>query len=167
MITDPSYAGQIINFTYPHIGNYGVTAADDEAKRPSCRGVVVRELSRRRSNWRSEGDLDTYLRSEGIPGIAGVDTRRLTRHVRENGAMPAAFGNASFEQLTKAASSEPGTTGVDLVSAVTTSKAYEVEGGHLRVVAYDLGIKKSIVDQLSEIATVFVVPAQTLSLIHI
>ena len=81
VITDPSYAGQIINFTYPHIGNYGVTAADDEAKRPSCRGVVVRELSRRRSNWRSEGDLDTYLRSEGIPGIAGVDTRRLTRHL--------------------------------------------------------------------------------------
>ena len=163
VITDPSYAGQIINFTYPHIGNYGVTAADDEAKRPSCRGVVVRELSRRRSNWRSEGDLDTYLRSEGIPGIAGVDTRRLTRHVRENGAMPAAFGSTSFEQLTKAASSEPGTTGVDLVSAVTTSKAYEVEGGHFRVVAYDLGIKKSIVEQLSEIATVFVVPAHTTS----
>ena len=163
VITDPSYAGQIINFTYPHIGNYGVTAADDEAKRPSCRGVVVRELSRRRSNWRSEGDLDTYLRSEGIPGIAGVDTRRLTRHVRENGAMPAAFGSTSFEQLTKAASSEPGTTGVDLVSAVTTSKAYEVQGGHFRVVAYDLGIKKSIVEQLSEIATVFVVPAHTTS----
>ena len=77
--------------------------------------------------------------------------------------MPAAFGSTSFEQLTKAASSEPGTTGVDLVSAVTTSKAYEVQGGHFRVVAYDLGIKKSIVEQLSEIATVFVVPAQTTS----
>ena len=163
VITDPSYAGQIINFTYPHLGTYGGTAADDEAERPFCRGVVVRELSRRRSNWRSEGDLDTYLRSEGIPGIAGVDTRRLTRHVRENGAMPAAFGSTSFEQLTKAASSEPGTTGVDLVSAVTTSKAYEVQGGHFRVVAYDLGIKKSIVEQLSEIATVFVVPAHTTS----
>ena len=163
VITDPSYAGQIINFTYPHIGNYGVTRADDEAEHPFCRGVVVRELARRRSNWRSEGDLDTYLRSEGIPGIAGVDTRRLTRHVRENGAMPAAFGSISLELLAQAASSEPGTTGVDLVSAVTTSKAYEVEGGHFRVVAYDLGIKKSIVEQLSEIATVFVVPAHTTS----
>ena len=163
VITDPSYAGQIINFTYPHIGNYGVTGADDEAKHPSCRGVVVRELARRRSNWRSEGDLDTYLRSEGIPGIAGVDTRRLTRHVRENGAMPAAMGSASVDLLAKAALSEPGTTGVDLVSTVTTPEAYEVEGGHVRVVAYDLGIKKSIVEQLSEIATVFVVPAQTTS----
>ena len=77
--------------------------------------------------------------------------------------MPAAFGSTSLELLTKAASSEPGTTGVDLVSGVTTSKAYEVEGGDFRVVAYDLGIKKSIVEQLSEIATVFVVPAQTTS----
>ena len=83
VITDPSYAGQIINFTYPHIGNYGVTADDNEAKQPFCRGVVVREMARRRSNWRSEGDLDSYLRSQGVPGIAGVDTRRLTRHVRE------------------------------------------------------------------------------------
>jgi len=163
VITDPSYAGQIINFTYPHIGNYGVTDADVEAKRPFCRGVVVRELARRRSNWRSQNDLDAYLRSEGIPGIAGVDTRRLTRHVRENGAMPAALGYASIDLLAQAASSEPGTTGVDLVSSVTTSKAYEVGNGKFKVVAYDLGIKKSIVEQLSDLATVFVVPAHTTS----
>ena len=163
VITDPSYAGQIINFTYPHIGNYGVSNADVEARRPFCRGIVVRDLARRRSNWRSEGDLESYLRAEGIPGIAGIDTRRLTRHVRENGAMPAAFGSASLDLLVEAAASEPGTEGVDLVSSVTTPQIYEVGQGNFRVVAYDLGIKKSIVDQLSEIATVFVVPAHTSS----
>ena len=78
------YAGQIITFTYPHIGNYGVTAADDESRRPFCRGVVVRELARRRSSWRSDGDLDDLLRRHGIAGIAGIDTRRLTRHIRDD-----------------------------------------------------------------------------------
>src|SRR5213082_1424772 len=92
VITDPSYAGQIITFTYPHIGNYGVTAVDDEAARPYARGVIVRDLARRRSNWRSEGDLDAFLRRTGVPGIAGVDTRRLTRHLRDRGAVPGAFG---------------------------------------------------------------------------
>ena len=106
VITDPSYAGQIINFTYPHIGNYGVSNADVEARRPFCRGIVVRDLARRRSNWRSEGDLESYLMAEGIPGIAGIDTRRLTRHVRENGAMPAAFGSASLDLLVEAAASD-------------------------------------------------------------
>ena len=163
VITDPSYAGQIINFTYPHIGNYGVTVADNEAKRPFCRGVVVRELTRRRSNWRSEGGLDAYLRSEGVPGIAGVDTRRLTRHVRENGAMPGALGSAPLSRLEEAAASEPGTNGIDLVSEVTTSELYQAGDGPFRVVAYDLGIKKSIVQQLSDIATVLVVPAGTTS----
>src|SRR5438874_85639 len=79
VITDPSYAGQIITFTYPHIGNYGVTPDDDESVRPHCRGVVIRELTRRPSSWRSADDLDTFLRRHDIPGIAGVDTRRLTR----------------------------------------------------------------------------------------
>ena len=90
VITDPSYAGQIINFTYPHIGNYGVTTADSEAPKAFCRGVIVRELSRRRSNWRSEDDLDSFLRSEKIPGIAGLDTRGGKRmaYTRDNGAMP-------------------------------------------------------------------------------
>src|SRR5205085_10064394 len=72
VLTDPSYAGQVITFTYPHIGNYGVNPVDAESRRPFCRGVVVRELSRRPSNWRSSGDLDTYLRRHGVPGIAGV-----------------------------------------------------------------------------------------------
>ena len=161
VITDPSYAGQIINFTYPHIGNYGVTADDNEAKQPFCRGVVVREMARRRSNWRSEGDLDSYLRSQGVPGIAGVDTRRLTRHVRENGAMPGALGSGSVAGLTEAAQAEPGTDGVDLVGLVTTKHSYQEGDGPFRVVAYDLGIKRSIVEQLAEVATVIVVPANT------
>ena len=163
VITDPSYAGQIINFTYPHIGNYGVTTADSEAPKAFCRGVIVRELSRRRSNWRSEDDLDSFLRSEKIPGIAGLDTRRLTRYVRDNGAMPGAFGAASIEQLSAAAQSEPGTSGIDLVSHVTTKERYTLGEGQRLVVAYDLGIKKSIVEQLAEIATVVVVPAHTSS----
>ena len=88
VITDPSYAGQIIAFTYPHIGNYGTTPTDAESRRPFCRGVVIRDLARRRSNWRSDASLDAFLARHGIAGIAGVDTRRLTRHVRDYGAMP-------------------------------------------------------------------------------
>jgi carbamoyl-phosphate synthase small subunit len=88
VISDPSYAGQIITFTYPHIGNYGVSVADEESRRPFCRGVIIRDLARRRSSWRSEGDLDAYLRRHGIPAIAGVDTRRLTRHIRDAGSGP-------------------------------------------------------------------------------
>src|SRR3954470_18695560 len=103
VITDPSYAGQIIAFTYPHIGNYGVTPDDAESRRPACRGVVVRDLARRRSNWRSEGDLGEYLRRAGVPGIAGVDTRRLTRHIRAAGALPGAFGTADPDALLDAA----------------------------------------------------------------
>lgn len=161
VITDPSYAGQIINFTYPHIGNYGVTSADDEARRPFCRGVVIRDLARRQSNWRAEGDLDGFLRAQGVPGIAGVDTRRLTRHVREHGAMAGAFGSADEATLRAAAETEPGTAGVDLVSSVTTPEPYTFGSGRYRVVAYDLGIKRAIVEQLGDIATVEVVPAGT------
>src|SRR6266508_1408504 len=99
VITDPSYAGQIITFTYPHIGNYGVTPADDESRQPFCRGVIVRDLARRRSSWRSDGDLSSFLARAGVAGIAGVDTRRLTRHIREAGAMPGAFGTAAETTL--------------------------------------------------------------------
>ena len=161
VISDPSYAGQIITFTYPHIGNYGTNAEDDESRRPFCRGVVVRDLARRHSSWRAEADLDEYLRRHGVPGIAGVDTRRLTRHIREAGSMPGAFGTAPEAELKAAAAAEPGTDGVDLVATVTTDEPYTVEGGRWRVVAYDFGIKRTILRRLARLATVEVVPAST------
>lgn len=159
VITDPSYAGQIITFTYPHIGNYGTTPADDESRRPFCRGVVVRDLARRRSNWRSSDDLSAFLTRTGIPGIAGVDTRRLTRHIREAGSMPAAFGTADETALKAAAAAEPGTDGIDLVATVTCDAPYTVGSGPFRVVAYDYGVKATMLQNLSRIATVEVVPA--------
>jgi carbamoyl-phosphate synthase small subunit len=161
IITDPSYAGQIVTFTYPHIGNYGTAPADDEAPRAHCRGIVIRELARRRSNWRSDRDLDAFLRAHDLAGIAGVDTRRLTRHLRDAGAMPGAFGTADEATVKQAAVSEPGTDGVDLVATVTTRSPYTVGTGPRRVVAYDFGIKRSILNQLGSIATVEVVPAST------
>jgi carbamoyl-phosphate synthase small subunit len=161
VITDPSYAGQIITFTYPHIGNYGATPLDDEAPRPHCRGVVVRELARRESSWRSRENLDAFLRRSGVAGIGGIDTRRLTRHIRDAGSMPGAFGTADEAAIKAAAVAEPGTDGVDLVSQVTTGAGYVVGSGPRRVVAYDLGIKATILAYLGEIATVEVVPAST------
>ncbi len=161
VLTDPSYAGQVIAFTNPHIGNYGVTPLDSESRRPFCRGVVVRDLARRPSNWRSTVDLDTWLQVTGVPGITGVDTRRLTRHIREAGSMPCAFGTVDEVTLEWAANYEPGTAGVDLVEEVTTAVEYRVGDGPLSVVAYDFGIKTSILRLLSEIATVDVVPAST------
>jgi len=167
IITDPSYAGQLITFTYPHIGNYGVTAFDDESRRPFTRGIIIRDMARRQSNWRSDGDLDSFLKKAGVPGIAGIDTRRLTRHIRDLGAMPGAFGTASESSLLDAARAEQGTTGIDLVGTVTCASPYGVaftgpEGRTpKRVVAYDFGIKTTILRHLSGIATVEVVPAGT------
>ncbi|MFM9084383.1 MAG: glutamine-hydrolyzing carbamoyl-phosphate synthase small subunit [Actinomycetota bacterium] len=161
VITDPSYAGQIITFTSTHIGNYGVTAVDSEARTTHARGVIVREMSRRRSNWRSDDDLDAMLRRQGLPGIAGLDTRRLTRILREAGSLRGAFGTAAESDLLAAARAETGTSGVDLVSQVTTTARYEVAGGPLRVVAYDFGIKTTILRCLAEVASITVVPAST------
>jgi len=161
IITDPSYAGQIITFTYPHIGNYGVAPADNESRRPFCRGVIIRELARRRSNWRSDADLDGFLRRHGLAGIAGIDTRRLTRHIRDAGAMPGAFGTADEATIKQAAVDEPGTDGIDLVDVVTCTEPYTIGSGPRRVVAYDYGIKASILTQLGKLATVEVVPAST------
>jgi carbamoyl-phosphate synthase small subunit len=161
VLSDPSYAGQIITFTYPHIGNYGTNPTDDESARPACRGAVVRDLARRRSNWRADSDLDDYLRRHGVPGIAGIDTRRLTRHIRDAGAMPGAFGTADEATLKQAAADEPGTDGIDLVATVTTAEPYTFGDGPRRVVAYDFGIKTTILRHLGRIATVEVVPAST------
>ena len=161
VITDPSYAGQVIAFTYPHIGNYGVTPDDDESARPFCRGIIVRDLARRPSNWRSTEALDDFLARHGVAGITGVDTRRLTRHLREAGSMACAFGPADERTLKEAAAAEPGTEGVDLVAGVTTAAPYTVGHGGLDVVAYDFGVKRTMLRHLGEIATVEVVPAST------
>ena len=161
VISDPSYAGQMVTFTTPHIGNYGTSRLDDEARRVHARGVIVREFARRRSNWRSDDGIDAYLAAHGVQGIGGVDTRRLTRILRDTGAMPGAFGARPVDELLARATSESGTTGVDLVSHVTTPTPYVVGSGRFSVVAYDFGIKATILSCLAEIATVTVVPAST------
>lgn len=163
VITDPSYAGQIVTFTYPHIGNYGTNELDRESSRPFCRGVIVRELARRPSNYRSESSLDAMLRRFGVCGIAGVDTRRLTRILRDTGAMPGAFGTATEAALLAAARGEPGTDGIDLVAVVTTGERYTVPsiGGTRRIVAFDFGIKSTMLRHLSTLGGVEVVPAST------
>ena len=144
VITDPSYAGQIVTFTTPHIGNYGVNAADFESRGTFCRGIVVRELARRHSNQRADSSLDSMLRRHGVPGIAGIDTRRLTRIIRDTGAMPGAFGAAGEAELRSAADAEPGTDGVDLVRQVTIDDGYTVDAldpdSRIRIVAIDFGM---------------------------
>jgi len=164
IITDPSYAGQIITFTYPHIGNYGINVDDDEARAPHCRGVIVRDLARRASNWRATEDLRGYLERHYVAGIAGIDTRRLTRHIRSAGAMPGAFGVADRDVLLAAAQADGGTDGRDLVGEVTATSPYIVgpDDASLLVVAYDFGIKQSIVEHLVHAGCqVEVVPAST------
>ncbi|MGD9997894.1 MAG: glutamine-hydrolyzing carbamoyl-phosphate synthase small subunit [Ilumatobacteraceae bacterium] len=165
VLTDPSYAGQIITFTNPHIGNYGVNTTDFEARRPFCRGVIVRDLARRHSNHRAEGSLDAMLNRYGISGIGGIDTRRLTRLLRDTGAMPGAFGPTDGPigeaDLLAAARAEPGTDGIDLVAEVTTPTPYEVGAGDRLIVAYDFGVKQSILRNLAALGRVVVVPAST------
>lgn len=164
VISDPSYAGQVITFTAPHIGNYGVNPDDDESARPRCSGVVVRDLARRPSNHRARGGLDEYLRRHGIPGIAGVDTRRLTRHLRDRGALPGVFGTADDVTLQAAASTAVGTDGIDMVASVTSGGVTTVNStgdADRRIVAIDLGIKHTIVRHLAGIGDVDIVPAGT------
>ena len=161
ILTDPSYAGQIITFTTPHIGNYGTSAADNESSKIFARGVIVRELARRRSNWRSDDSLDSFLKRHDISGIAGIDTRRLTRVLRDSGAMPGAFGTACESELRQAAAKEKGTAGRNLIAQVTTTKSYVHGAGKFKVVAFDFGIKTTILNCLAEFATVHVVPAST------
>jgi carbamoyl-phosphate synthase small subunit len=161
VITDPSYAGQIISFTYPHIGNYGVTPLDEEASRAWCEGIVVRELSDLPSNWRSRGGLEEFLRDHEIPAIVGVDTRRLTRHLRAHGALPGAFGHADPDAVRAAATMARGTDGGDFVTGVSTREPYARGDGDLHVVALDYGVKATMVRELARRFRVTVVPAGT------
>ncbi len=152
VLTDPSYAGQVVVMTTPHIGNYGVTKDDEQADTPHLSGFVVRSNSRRDSNWRSEGTLTDYLQQHSLVAISDVDTRRLTRHIREAGAMPVAIGSEIDEsELAELAAGAPEMTGQDLAGKVSTRVPYDVaaEGESLgRIVAIDLGIKRDIIRSL-------------------
>jgi carbamoyl-phosphate synthase small subunit len=167
VITDPSYAGQVISFTSTHIGNYGTNASDDEAPVPHCRGVVVCDLAAEPSNWRATEALEPYLVRHGVPAMTGVDTRRLARHVRQAGAVPCAFGTASEAELRAAARAAVGTDGIDLVADVTTAQLSVHAGSGdgtasgLRIVAFDFGVKATMVNLLTALGTVTVVPAAT------
>lgn len=166
VMTDPSYAGQIVTMTAPHIGNYGVSRDDAQADRIHAVAMVARSVSRLASSWRSDGALDRYLSDRGVLVLTDVDTRRLTRHVRDHGAMPAAVGNdADVADLTTLAASAPTMEGRDLVSEVTTSKPYRNDpAGPVRghVLAYDFGIKRDLISAITgRGVAVTVVPAGT------
>jgi carbamoyl-phosphate synthase small subunit len=159
ILSDPSYAGQIITFTYPHIGNYGVNPDDNESRAIFARGMIVRDYDDHYSNYRAKQSLDAWLKRTGISAISGLDTRKLTRHIREHGAVAGAFGTAPVKELLQAAKREPGTRGIDLVKTVSTPKSYISGTGRLRVTALDFGIKTSILQHLTPFATVTVLPA--------
>lgn len=162
--TDPSYLGQIVVMTAPMIGNYGVTSEDSEAATPQVAGVVVRELSPSPSSWRSEGTLGEWLTRHQVPLLEGVDTRALTRHIRERGAMRGlvAPGESPTEEDRARLQASPSMSGRDLASTagVTTAYTEGTEGPH--VVAFDFGMKRNIVRMLVEAGCrVTVVPART------
>jgi carbamoyl-phosphate synthase small subunit len=161
--TDPSYLGQVVVMTAPMIGNYGINREDMESDRPQVSGVVVRELSRHPSNWRATLSLDDWLATAGVPVIEGVDTRRLTRHLRERGAMRGvlAEGREPSRELTARLLASPSMTGLDLASRATVQARRE-EGQGPHVVAYDYGMKRNIVRMLVQAGCrVTVVPAAT------
>ena len=183
-LTDPSYFGQIVTMTTPHIGNYGVSAEDEESAGPKVAGFVVRELSPVVSNWRATGSLDTYLQSNGIPGISGVDTRAITKRIRIQGALKACISteNISEETALQRAREWMGIVGKDFVKEVTCEKSYTwdpsgeiskpftVVGTNLpstfkkntthRLIAFDYGAKRAIYKNLRRFGfEVIVLPA--------
>ena len=182
ILTDPSYAGQIVTFTSPHIGNVGVTREDAESGRIFAAGLVIRDLPALASNWRSEGDLASWLAAANVVGIADLDTRRLTRILRERGAQNGcivagpSIGTMEVEQALAAAREAPSMAGRDLAKVVSTTAPYDWSSstwalgeGHRpapparrSVVAYDFGVKHNILRMLVERGCrVRVVPAQT------
>src|SRR4051812_19264151 len=184
VLTDPSYYGQIVVMTAPHIGNTGVNLEDEESVKPWLSGFVVRAASPRVSNWRASASLDAYLREHGVVGISGVDTRALVRHIREAGALRGVISSASPDpqRLIEAARAAPSMEGLDLVPYVTCAEPYHWAEGvgswelgvrektrqpptpnsqlPYHVVAYDFGIKRNILRLLAERGCrVTVVPA--------
>ena len=178
VVTDPSYARQLVTLTYPHIGNTGCTDKDDEATKVWSAGLIVRDVPRRPSNWRSQAPLPEWLAARGVVAISGIDTRKLTRLLRERGAQNGALmaGEIDVEKALEAARKFPGLKGMDLAKVVSTDKPYNWREGELdldrdefvnvapkyRVVAYDYGVKLNILRMLAERGCdVTVVPAQT------
>jgi carbamoyl-phosphate synthase small subunit len=168
VLTDPSYAEQIVVMTVPHVGNYGVTAQDEESVGPQVHGFAVREVSRRVSNYRATGSLGDYLAEHGVPGIEGLDTRSLTRHIRTAGAMRGIVGNdgTSPEELLERLADYDGLSGLDLAGRVTCSEPYVVDPSQqaqYHVVVLDFGMKRQIARLLADRgpARVTVVPAHT------
>ena len=183
VITDPSYYGQMVVMTYPLIGNYGINLEDTESECPHLSALIIKELSTIPSNWRSQGTLNDYLQNHGVVGIQGIDTRALTRHIRETGAQQAIVSSISTDQcwLTERANALPGLEGRDLVQDVTCSKSYDWNESvqnlnhdgidfqvkpdiskKFFVVAYDFGIKRNILRILTKMnCKVKVVPAST------
>lgn len=167
ILTDPSYKGQIVTMTYPLIGNYGTNEEDVESRMPFVEGFVVKEYSKVASNWRSRKSLGEYLKVNGIPGIEGIDTRALTLHIRQAGAMKAILSCIDLDEkrLIKKAKDSPGLVGRDLVIEVVSQKKYEWNAnGKYKVVAVDCGMKFNIVRELAKNGCrVTVVPANTSS----
>jgi len=165
VFTDPSYSGQIVVMTAPQIGNYGINTEDPESQRPQISGVVVRELSRSYSNWRATGDLESWLSSAKVPILQGVDTRRLTRHLRSVGVMRGVIGagDTPGEPARKKLAECPSMEGLDLASRVTTRESYTWGDPRAKrhIIAYDYGIKRNILRLFAEHdCRVTVVPAE-------
>ncbi|MGJ4728666.1 glutamine-hydrolyzing carbamoyl-phosphate synthase small subunit [Luteimonas sp. SDU101] len=178
VLTDPSYARQLVTLTYPHIGNTGCTDQDDEAASVWAAGLIVRDVPRRPSSWRSQVALPQWLQQRGIVAIAGIDTRKLTRLLRERGSQSGALmaGEIDVDKALEAARKFPGLKGMDLAKVVSTDAPYAWTDGSLdldsgevvkaparyRVVAYDFGVKRNILRMLAERGCeLTVVPAQT------
>ncbi|MFP4310476.1 MAG: glutamine-hydrolyzing carbamoyl-phosphate synthase small subunit [Nitriliruptoraceae bacterium] len=154
VLTDPSYRRQLVAMTAPHVGNYGLNAADMESDRIQVAGYIVKEAARRPSSWRAEQDLRTALRDAGVVGLEGIDTRRLTRHLRERGAMRAAISTEvlDVDALLTYAQAAPSMEGLELASEVSTPEPYVVEAvgeRRFRVAAIDFGMKRSIARYLA------------------
>lgn len=152
ILTDPSYKGQMVCMTYPLIGNYGVNKEDVESAKPFVEGFIVKELSKVYSNWRATEDLGSYLKRNNILGIQGVDTRALTKHIREEGAKKGVISTKDLDpkSLVKKAAASPGLVGRDLIKEVMCKKAYDYnKEGKYRVVAIDSGIKLNILRNLA------------------
>ena len=181
VLTDPSYKGQIVTMTYPLIGNYGINDADLESQRPQVEGFIVKEGSKRASNWRAQYTLEEWLQRHGVVGIQGIDTRALTRHLRMRGAMRGAISTSDLapDGLIARVQDSPGLIGRDLVCEVTCATPYTWTAGEwrwpeeyakaivdprerFRIVAYDFGMKRNILRKLVHSGCdVTVVPAHT------